>query len=290
MSSGRFVDAGGLRLHYLESGGGQTTLVLVPGLTANAHSFDGLLAAGLASELRVLAFDARGRGLSDKPDSGYTVADHAGDLLAALDALGLERVALGGHSFGGLLTYYLAATRPERVAAAVVLDAPAELDPAILDQIAPSLARLDRSFASWDDYDAYVRALPYWNGFAWTDEVQAYYRGDAELLADGSVRARCRAEHIQAVIQGEFEIDWEATLRRVACPTLLVRATAPFGPSGSGPILTAASARRAVAVLPDARLLEVEGNHLTCLFGPNARPVAGAIAAFVAAHGDRSAT
>src|SRR4249919_1833572 len=94
----RFLQANGLRLHYLERGSGERTLVLVPGLTANAHSFDGLLAAGLDRGLRVLAFDARGRGLSDKPDAGYTMADHAADLLGALDALGLERVCLGGHS------------------------------------------------------------------------------------------------------------------------------------------------------------------------------------------------
>ena len=281
MSTSRCVDAGGVRLHYRESGTGPTTLVLVPGLTANAHSFDGLLAAGLAADVHVLAFDMRGRGLSDKPGSGYTIEDHARDLVAAFDALGLERVALGGHSFGGLLTYYFAATRPDHVTVAVVLDAPVDLDPAILDQIAPSLARLERTFASWSEYDAYVRAFPYWDGFAWTEELHAYYRGDADQLADGSVRARCRAEHIRAVIEGEFEIDWQDTLRRVACRTLLVRATEPFGPRGSGPILTAESARRAVAALPDAQLLEVHGNHITCLFGPNARPVAGAIAAFV---------
>ena len=116
--------------------------MLTPGLTANAHSFDGLLAAGLGDTVRVLAFDARGRGQSDKPDAGYTLDDHAADLIGALDALGLARVLLGGHSFGGLLTYYLAANHPERVERAVVLDAPAQVDPTILDQIAPSLARL----------------------------------------------------------------------------------------------------------------------------------------------------
>jgi pimeloyl-ACP methyl ester carboxylesterase len=280
VSSSRFVEANGLRLHYLASGTSERTLVLVPGLTANAHSFDGLLAAGLDRELRVLAFDARGRGLSDKPDAGYTMTDHAADLLGALDELGLERVCLGGHSFGGLLTYYIAANHPERVERAVIIDAPAEVDPAILEQIAPSLARLERTFASWHEYDELIRSFPYWHGFEWNDEIQASYRADAEQLPDGTVRPRCRPEHIRAVIEGEFEVDWPAVLGRVACPTLLIRASEPFGPPGFGPILTDDSARRTLALLRDARLVEVEANHITLVFDPHAQRVAAEVGRF----------
>ena len=45
--SDRYVETNGIRLHYLEHSGPGPTLVLAPGLTANAHSFDGLIAAGL---------------------------------------------------------------------------------------------------------------------------------------------------------------------------------------------------------------------------------------------------
>jgi pimeloyl-ACP methyl ester carboxylesterase len=261
--------------------------VLVPGLTANAHSFDGLLAAGLGEALHVLAFDARGRGLSDKPESGYAMADHAADLLGALDALGLERAHLGGHSFGGLLTYYVAANHPERVETAVVLDAPSDLDPAILDQIAPSLARLERTFASWEEYDDLVRSFPYWDGFTWNDELHAYYRGDAAERPDGSIRPRCNPAHLRAVIEGELEIDWPATIERVTCPTLVIRATGPFGPPGSGPILTAESAQRAVARLQDGALAEFRGNHITFIFGCHARDVVEEIVSFTARQASR---
>ena len=281
MTRSRNVVANGLRLHYLDTGGEGPPLVLVPGLSANAHSFDGLLAAGLGASARALVFDARGRGLSEAPHSGYAIADHAADLLGALDTLGLERVALGGHSFGGLLTYHVAAEHPERVERAIVLDAPAEVDPAILEQIAPSLARLERTFDSWDEYDAFVRSFPYWEGFDWDDEIQAYYRGDAQELPDGRVRARCRPEHIREVIAGELEIDWPATVARVTCPTLLVRATEPFGPPGAGPILTAEGARRTLALLRDGRLVETDGNHVTFLFGRQARAVVEAMRSFM---------
>ena len=190
-------------------------------------------------------------------------------------------MALGGHSFGGLLTYHVAAEHPERVERAIVLDAPAEVDPAILEQIAPSLARLERTFDSWDEYDAFVRSFPYWEGFDWDEEIQAYYRGDAQELPDGRVRARCRPEHIREVIAGELEIDWPATVARVTCPTLLVRATEPFGPPGAGPILTAEGARRTLALLRDGRLVETDGNHVTFLFGRQARAVVEAIRSFM---------
>ena len=116
----------------------------MPGLTANAHSFDGLIAAGLNQKHRVLALDLRGRGLSDKPATGYSMADHAADVLALLDSLGLEQVLLGGHSFGGLLTYYIAANFPERVSKLVVLDAGVVFNPRIQELLMPTLSRLGR--------------------------------------------------------------------------------------------------------------------------------------------------
>ena len=110
----KYVETNGIRLHYLEHPGDGPTLVLTPGLTANAHFFETLL-AHLTPRLHVLVFDLRGRGRSDKPDEGYTMDDHAADMVGALDALGLDRVMFGGHSFGGLLTFFMATNHPERV-------------------------------------------------------------------------------------------------------------------------------------------------------------------------------
>jgi len=94
----QFVSTNGIRLHYLDHPGEGSPLVLMPGLTANALSFDGLINAGLSPSLRVLALDMRGRGLSDKPAGGYRMADHAADVLGLLDTLELKEMILGGHS------------------------------------------------------------------------------------------------------------------------------------------------------------------------------------------------
>jgi len=283
VSESRFVEANGIRLHYLDHGGTGPTLVLTHGLSANARFFDGLAAAGLAPALRVLSFDLRGRGLSDAPDDGYTMDDHAADLLGALDALGLERVVLGGHSFGGLLTLYVAANAPDRVERALVLDVPAEVDPAVLDQIGPSLARLEQVYSSSGAYLDFVRSLPYFVADGWDDDVAAFYEAEIEELPDGTVRPRCRPAHIRLAVEGTFEPDWTAIAGSVECPTLLLRTTDPFGPPGSGPIMTEDGARRTLAHLRNGRLVEVPGNHITFAFGHRAERVVGELLAFVAA-------
>ena len=282
MSESRFVEANGIRLHYLDHGGDGPTLVLAHGLSANARFFDGLAAAGLAPRLRVLSFDLRGRGLSDAPDDGYSMDDHAADLVGALDALGLERVVLGGHSFGGLLTLYLAAHAPARVERALVLDVPGEVDPAVLDQIGPSLARLEQVYPSRSAYLEFVRGLPYFAGDGWDADVAAFYEAEVEDLPDGTVRPRCRPAHIRLAVEGTFEPDWAAVAAAVACPTLLLRTTDPFGPLGSGPIMSEDAAGRTLERLRRGRLVEVPGNHITFAFGRRAEAVVAELLAFVA--------
>ncbi len=159
----KYVTANGIRLHYLDPPGSEPPLVLMPGLTANAHSFDGLIAAGLSPAMRVLALDLRGRGLSDKPASGYRMADHAADIIGFLDALELPRVVLGGHSFGGLLTIYLAAHHPERFSKLVVIDAAARMHPDTMELIKPSVARLGREIPSWEAYLETMKQLPFFH-------------------------------------------------------------------------------------------------------------------------------
>ena len=63
----RFVQTNGLQLAYLDHHDSDSleTLILMPGLTANSHSFDGFITAGLSQSARVLALDLRGRGLSE---------------------------------------------------------------------------------------------------------------------------------------------------------------------------------------------------------------------------------
>lgn len=276
----RFVQTNGIRLHYVEEGTSGPTLVLLPGLTANAHSFDGLLAAGLADRFRVLALDLRGRGETDQPNS-YTLDDHADDVLGFLDALHIDRIVLGGHSFGGLLTYHLAAHHPDRVSQCIVIDAPAVIQPEVFEQIKPSLDRLDMTLPSWKDYLQFVKRMPYFADGWWDPAIESYFRADVRENADGTVRPRSRPEHIRAVIDGFKDLRWLETVRRITQPVLFLRAPGAFGPPGSPAVVSEEQARITVENLQHSRLVDVPGNHMTMLFGTSAPIVVAAIQQFV---------
>jgi pimeloyl-ACP methyl ester carboxylesterase len=84
----------------------------------------------LKERFRVIAYDQRGHGLSDAPSDPrqYSPAHLAGDLVAVLDALELERAAIVGFSLGGGPALALAATAPERVSRLVLADVGAGAD------------------------------------------------------------------------------------------------------------------------------------------------------------------
>jgi pimeloyl-ACP methyl ester carboxylesterase len=235
----------------------------------------------LAPRLHVLAVDLRGRGDSEKPASGYSMADHAADMLGLMDDLGIERAVFGGHSFGGLLTYYLAAHHAERIERCIVIDAPAEVDQTIVEQIRPSLARLENTYESWESYLELVKAMPYYADGWWDPHLEGFYRSDVEDHADGGVRSRCRPDHIREAVEGTLEHDWMGLVARMHQPTLLLRAPGPFGPPGYPPILPEDKAERTLAALRNGRMVELEGNHITALFGASARIAADAIVEFV---------
>ncbi len=276
----RYLETNGIRLHYLEHGSGDNTLVLTHGLTANAHSFDGLIAAGLATGMRVLCVDLRGRGESDKPEAGYTMADHAADLIGMLDRLGLHSVTLGGHSFGGLLTYYMAANHRDRVDRCIVLDAPAEVNEGILDQIRPSLDRLEVVVPSWEAYLELIKGMPYFDGW-WDPVIEEYYRADVMNNPDGTVQARSRPDHIRRAAEGTLTEDWSNLVATIEQPTIFLRATEPFGPPGAPPIVPEDQGKATVERIKNSRLESFPGNHLTFLFGSSAQLVVTAIHRFM---------
>jgi pimeloyl-ACP methyl ester carboxylesterase len=80
----------------------------------------GSIVAGLGDDLELVALDFPGMGQSDPPPVGWSVSDYADLVLALLDRLGLARVSLLAHSFGGRVSIVLAQTRPERIARVVI--------------------------------------------------------------------------------------------------------------------------------------------------------------------------
>jgi haloacetate dehalogenase len=90
--------ANGIRQHYLDSGNGPV-VVLLHGFPETSFAWRFQIPA-LAEKFRVIAPDLRGYGETDKPASGYDKRNMAQDLIALLDELGIEKIALVGHDRG----------------------------------------------------------------------------------------------------------------------------------------------------------------------------------------------
>ena len=122
--------ANGIRLHYLESGVPTGfPVLLLHGNGLNHEMWRHLEPAlGAAASYRVIAPHFRGMGLSEAPGFPgvtWTIDDHAADLTAFMDALGIKRAALVAHAFGGFVAMQVAVDHPERVASLVLVDASA---------------------------------------------------------------------------------------------------------------------------------------------------------------------
>jgi pimeloyl-ACP methyl ester carboxylesterase len=276
----QFVRTNHIQLHYVDHPGGEPPIILMPGITANAHSFDGIVQAGLSPRFHVLAVDLRGRGLSDKPPAGYSMADHAADILGFLDSLEFKKVVLGGHSFGALLTYYISAHYPERVDKLVLMDAAASLHPRVRELIKPSLDRLGRILPSWEAYLQAMKQAPQFNGW-WDPAIESYYRADVKINADGTVQARSRPENIAEALDKVLEEPWHQHLAKIKQPAILLNALGGYGPPGTPPVLPYEQAQETVRALKDCRYVEIPGNHLTMLYGEGAKRMVEAITDFI---------
>jgi pimeloyl-ACP methyl ester carboxylesterase len=116
------TEVDGRKVHYQQTGSGPD-VVLIHGVTGDLSIWFLCRAMqALGESHRVTAYDLRGHGYSDAPPTGYTSADHAGDLIGLMDHLGIGRALLVGHSFGGVIALHAAVLAPERVEALVLSD------------------------------------------------------------------------------------------------------------------------------------------------------------------------
>jgi pimeloyl-ACP methyl ester carboxylesterase len=137
----RYTKSGHVSLAYQVFGAGDTDLVLAPGYISNLEAnweepnYARFLER-LASRFRVVLFDKRGTGLSDRIPAA-TLEERADDVRAVMDAAGAERAALLGWSEGGSYSAFFAAREPERVSHLILYASP------------PRILRTDDYRAGW---------------------------------------------------------------------------------------------------------------------------------------------
>jgi N-formylmaleamate deformylase len=216
------LDLGGFRLAYREWGSPARSqaVVLLHGITSSSLSW-ARVAPRLADTFRVVALDFKGHGDSDKPASGYRLADQAAEVDHACQALGLDQPMVIGHSWGGAVGLLLA-TSTNRVRR-LVLEDPAigqrNADPADRDRRREGYAvtvGLERTAA-----EAQVRASA---PPGWTELDIA---GKIDAVTKTSPAA------VRAVFDANPNWDLHDLLPRLGCPTLLV-----IAPNAQGGIVS----------------------------------------------------
>ncbi|HEX4760887.1 MAG TPA: 3-oxoadipate enol-lactonase [Thermoleophilaceae bacterium] len=118
------------RLHHRLDGPEDAHVLVLSNSLGSRHTMWDAQAPALVERFRLLRYDQRGHGQSDVPDGPYSIADLAGDLLALLDELGIERVHLCGLSIGGMTGTWLGINARERIDRLVLSNTAAYFPPA----------------------------------------------------------------------------------------------------------------------------------------------------------------
>jgi pimeloyl-ACP methyl ester carboxylesterase len=259
-------------------------VLAVHGITANSRAWLPV-ARALDGTAGLIAVDLRGRAASSALPPPYGMEAYTRDLLAVLDRCGIERAVLVGHSLGAYAVARLAADRPERVRAAVLVDGGLTLpeienvdpDAFVKAFLGPALARLEREFETREEYHAWWRSHP---AFATADvaddDLVAYADHDLGGQAPG-LHSTVAKDAVRTDARELFEIGKPA--HRLTVPTEMLRAPRGLQNEPNPTIPSELASTGAGGARQRRRVTEVaDVNHYTIVMGATgARAVAQAI-------------
>lgn len=249
--------------------GNEQPILCIHGLTANSRCWD-TIANRLSPSHQVIAMDLRGRGLSDKPDSGYSALQHCQDIKCLLDDLGLKKVILMGHSLGAFIAANFAAMHPERVEKMILVDGGGKLSEEqtnnVLSGIAPALKRLGRVFPSFDSYKEHLMKAPFNN--PWSTALETYFRYEVENVS-GGICSRVHPKHIAEEITALAIFDVSETYEKITCPVLILKA--PEGMLSDNDILLPDDVIKTMQLkIAQSQCVAIPNlNHYSIIFQPN---------------------
>lgn len=245
-------------LAYSVEGSGDDVVLLVMGLGGRASDWGTRFPAALAARHRVVRFDNRGTGASDKPRDAWTMDDMARDAVAVLDAVGAERAHVVGVSMGGMISQQVALDHPERVRRLVLMSThfggPEVIRP---DPEIASIYRPTRDKSMEDVMRDAMRRIT-GPGFAEThpEDIETLVR---QALAQPTPKTTF-ASQLQAILSS----DRSARVAEIRAPTLVVH-------GDRDPLIPVNNGRALAARIPTARLAILPGHgHLLAWEAPDA--------------------
>jgi pimeloyl-ACP methyl ester carboxylesterase/predicted glycosyltransferase len=157
----------GVRIHYAVYGSGAPTILLLPTWSIIHSQFWKAQIPYLARHGRVITFDGRGNGRSDRPTdpAAYDNAEFVADCLAIMDVTQTQRAAIVGLSMAAQWSLMLAAEHPERIERMVLIGPTVPLPPYFAQRMATSFDSPQETYAGWGKYNEHYWRQDY-RGFA----------------------------------------------------------------------------------------------------------------------------
>ena len=230
---------GDITLEYVQEGSG-SDLVLIHGLGGDLHVWDAD-APVLARHHRVLRFDVRGCGASDKPPGPYSLALFARDLDALLAACGIGRTHVLGISMGGVIAQRLALDYPQRVRSLILVSTSSEVGSTSVEAWQRLADVIERDGFDPRTADASRVFSP---GFA---------ASHPDVVAElGRRNAGNDPRAYAATARAVSDYNWTSELRRITAPTLILQGLADqLTPPGGSVKMSRALPHARLLMLPD---------------------------------------
>ncbi len=242
------VDVDGRRIYYDDTGGDMHAAVLLQGFMASRGVWMWQVEA-LAPRFRVITMDNRDAGESDPESSTYSMADLAGDVVALLDSLGIEKASLIGHSMGGYVALQFAAHHSERLDKLVLVGTSA-LAGGALGRPAPSY---DRSRFIEDPVERTRSRYGHLTAPGYFDAHPEQLEALAESARGNRLTFEAMARQSDAAFMTH---DVREALPNIAAPVLVVH-------GDMDQTIPISAGRRIAEAIPGARLIEFDGvGHL----------------------------
>ncbi|MEB1806156.1 MAG: alpha/beta hydrolase [Bacillaceae bacterium] len=258
------IEANGLQFHIVDYGGqGEETILCIHGLTANARCWDAV-AERLIHRYRVLALDLRGRGDSEKPQSGYSIKQHAEDINKIIQQLNLDQVILVGHSLGAMIGVVFSSMYPKMVSSLILIDGGEDLRPEVVDLLQPSIERVEKQYETFAGYKAQVSEIPFFS--PWNDYLEQYFYADVTHCEDGSVVSKTKKVIINEELINLTKLTINECHEAIQVPTLILWApNCLFHPTAY--LISEENGVKLAHMIDGGKFVEIRGaNHFSILF------------------------